>query len=104
MMLDLIDLIGIEHVAIGSDSTCGWEDSDLVTLRHGRMKLAPPPATWPQWPEWFRGPQDFRRLRNALGTHGLTDDQLDAVFGANWLRLYASIFDTPKEPSVLRGA
>jgi membrane dipeptidase len=87
MMLDLIDLIGVDHIAIGSDSTYGWEDADLVALRHGRMKLAAPPATWPRWPEWFRGPHDFRRLRDALGKHSLPDDQLDAVFGGNWVGL-----------------
>jgi membrane dipeptidase len=99
MTLDMIDMIGIDHVAIGSDSTCGWEDEDLVTLRHGRMKLAPPPAQWPRWQEWFTGPDDFRRLRDSLIRYGLTDDQLDAVFGGNWRRLFTSTFDDAQDGS-----
>jgi len=94
MALDTIDLIGVEHLAIGTDSTCGWEDPDLVTLRNGRMKLNPPPASWPRWPTWYEGPQHFSRLRHELSGHGLSEDELDAVFGDNWMRFLGDALGT----------
>ena len=91
MTLNTIEMLGVEQVAIGTDSSCGWADSELVSLRHGRMKLNPPPAAWPQWPSWYRGPEQFARLRDELGRHGLTDAQLDGLLGDNWRRFLGRV-------------
>jgi membrane dipeptidase len=91
MALDTVDKLGIEHVAIGTDSSCGWSDHDLVDLRHGRLLLDPPPARWPQWPQWYEGPEHFARLRDELAHHGFDDEHLAALFGGTWRRFLGQV-------------
>jgi membrane dipeptidase len=93
MVVKLAGQIGIEHVAVGSDLACGWSDEDLVRLRHGKLKLDPPAARWPQWQPWFRSAADFPRLQEGLSAAGLSDRETAAVLGGNWLRLYSDVFD-----------
>ncbi len=93
MVVKLADQVGIEHVAIGSDLACGWDDKDLARLRHGKLQLNPPAATWPEWQPWFTSAADFPRLQEGLLAAGLDEEGTQAVLGANWLRLYADVLD-----------
>lgn len=96
MAAKLVDRIGIEHVAIGSDLACGWADEDLVALRHGRTQPDAPAASWPRWQAWFHGPADFPRLVDGLAAAGFTDTELRAIMGANWMRLWDQTMKTPR--------
>ncbi|MGN6330850.1 MAG: dipeptidase [Motilibacteraceae bacterium] len=95
MVCTLIEQIGIEHVAIGTDCTRNWGEDFVGWLRNGRWQ--PPEANpvvpqWPTWPAWFTGPQDFPQLAEGLGQVGLSDADVAAVLGGNWLRLFAQVF------------
>jgi membrane dipeptidase len=95
MVLELVEQIGLEHVAIGSDSARNWSDDYLAWLRNGRWQ--PPSASpvaprWPKWPNWFGGPADFPHLAEGLVEAGLSDESVQAVLGGNWTRLFASVF------------
>ena len=92
MVARLVEQIGADHVAIGTDLARNWRDSDLVTLRHGRQVRRPPAARWPQWPDWFRSAADLPRLLSALADIGLDDETVDKIAGRNWLRLYEEVF------------
>lgn len=96
MAAKLVDRIGVEHVAIGSDLACGWSDADLVALRHGRTRPDAPAASWPRWQPWFRSPADFPRLMDGLAAAGFTDTELRAIMGGNWMRLWDQTMNAPR--------
>jgi membrane dipeptidase len=91
MVVRLVDQLGVDHVAIGSDSTRNWEPSYVEVLRDGRWKPTQV-AQWPRWPSWFSSPEDFPALANALSDQGLSDADLAKVLGENWLRLFETAF------------
>ncbi|HEV8024598.1 MAG TPA: membrane dipeptidase [Candidatus Nanopelagicales bacterium] len=91
MVVRLVDQVGIEHVGLGSDCTRNWDSSYVEFLRDGRWQPRSG-ASWPEWPEWFSSPLDLPELSNALSDAGLDDDQLAAVMGENWLRLFEEVF------------
>jgi len=91
MVVRLVDQVGIEHVGLGSDCTRNWDPTYVEFLRDGRWQPRSG-ASWPEWPEWFSSPLDLPELSNALSDAGLDDDQLAAVMGENWLRLFETVF------------
>ncbi|MDF3319706.1 membrane dipeptidase [Rhodococcus sp. C3V] len=91
MVARLVDRIGPDHVAIGSDCTCNWDEKFVGWLRNGRWRPAasnPVPPTWPAWPQWFAGPADFPSLTEGLQETGLDDGTIVKILGTNWLRLF----------------
>jgi microsomal dipeptidase-like Zn-dependent dipeptidase len=92
MVARLVDQLGSDHVAIGTDLARKWSDADLVALRHGRQVRNPPPASWPEWPPWFRSAADLPRVIEGLAAAGLDDGTIDKLAGANWMRLYDDVF------------
>ncbi len=95
MVADLVEQIGIDHVALASDSVRGWPDSYVSYLRNGRWQ---PPAdgvpapVWPEWPDWFSGPKQFGNLAKGLEAVGLEPDDVAKIMGGNWLRYFKQIF------------
>ncbi len=93
MVARLVDELGSEHVGLGSDCTRNWGDEYVDWLRNGHWR--PPhaePATWPEWPQWFGGPEDFPRLTDGLVATGLDEETIRGVLGENWLRLFDDVF------------
>ena len=93
MVVRLVDQLGPAHVALGSDCTRNWDEGYVEWLRSGHWR---PPgdakATWPQWPQWFGGPEDFPRVTEGLLAAGLDEDVTRGVLGENWLRLFDDVF------------
>lgn len=92
MVVKLVDQIGPEHVAIGSDCTSGWDDSYVQWLRNGRWQPMQETVTWPAWPTWFSRPADFPSLAEGLSEAGLSDQDLARVLGGNWMRMFGQVF------------
>ncbi len=95
MLASLAELIGVDHVAIGTDAVLGWQPDALDWMRNGRWDRADGPSEIPEfapWPEWFRGPQDFRSLGEGLDGVGFAESERDLILGGNWLRLFGEIF------------
>jgi membrane dipeptidase len=93
MVRRLVDEIGPEHVALGSDCTRNWGDDYVEWLRSGHWRpREEDPATWPEWPQWFRGPEDFPRVTDGLVSAGLDEQTVSGVLGENWLRLFDDVF------------
>ncbi|WP_410651337.1 membrane dipeptidase [Amycolatopsis sp. cmx-4-54] len=95
MVAALVEEIGPEHVAIGSDCTCNWSPDFVGWLRNGRWR--PPAANevrpeWPKWPSWFSGPEDFPAVVDGLMAAGLDEATMTLVLGENWLRLFGEVF------------
>ncbi len=91
MIIRLIEQVGIKHVAIGSDLARNWDAHHVDVLRDGRWRPKQN-ASWPKWPDWFSSPGDFPRLIDALANAGLSESDLDALFGGNWLNLFETVF------------
>lgn len=101
MIARLVDDIGPDHVAIGSDCTRNWSQDFVAWLRNGRWRPAsanPVEPEWPAWPQWFDGPSDFPAVTEGLQSAGLDDATVKKVLGENWLRLFAEVFDTTEAP------
>lgn len=95
MIERLAEMMGIEHIAIGTDSTRKQTDEHLSWLRNGRWRFTngEEPPTWPDWPDWFQSPAHFPNLTTGLLDRGFSRDDVAAVMGDNWLRLFGETFE-----------
>lgn len=100
MVVRLIDQVGSNHVAFGSDAARNWPASYVEHLRDGRWKPREP-AEWPQWPEWFSSSADFPRIFEGLSAAGVSDEDLRKIAGENWLRLFDAVFKPETQSLVL---
>jgi microsomal dipeptidase-like Zn-dependent dipeptidase len=99
MVARTVELIGVEHVGIGTDLTRKCTDRDLAWMRSGRWtwgedfgagkagdsSLAP-------WPTWFRSARDFPALADGLRARGFDQEEVRQILGGNWLRLFEGVF------------
>ena len=99
MIARTADLIGIDHVGIGSDSCRNWSDGELVWMRSGRWTIetdygegtAAAPG-WPAQPAWFRTPAQMPEVAAGLREIGMAEDEVAKIMGGNWLRFFADGF------------
>jgi len=100
MVLQLAELVGIDHVSIGTDFSEGWSDADLDAIRMGRWTrekdygaaITPEDRGWAKWPSWFRTPAEFPQLVIGLKEVAFSDSDIAKIIGGNWVRLYGQTF------------
>lgn len=103
MLERTIELMGIQHVGIGTDSVRKCTPEDIKRMRNGRWTptFDPDPGAkshgisaleWPPWPSWFQSPADFPNLASVLLQRGFRRDEVAAILGGNWLRLFDEVF------------
>ncbi|QBE48413.1 membrane dipeptidase [Leucobacter triazinivorans] len=93
-----VDLVGVDHVAIGTDFYTGYGVEAVKWWRMGRWgRESPVPideqAPVVEWPAWFQSPTAFPSLIVAMQQAGFSRTELDKILGGNWLRLFAEVFD-----------
>lgn len=93
------DLIGPEHIGIGSDLCQNQPDSVVEWMRTGRWSKAvdygegsKDNAGFPAQPEWFRTNADFPNLETGLAAAGFSAEEVAGIVGGNWLRFFESSF------------
>ena len=94
MIADLVEMVGIDHVGIGTDAVLGWDADALGWMRNGRWNRPKDPdeiPSFPPWPHWFSGPSDFPSLAVGLDEVGFAADERDKILGGNWLRLFGEV-------------
>lgn len=91
----LIDLLGIEHLAIGSDICTGKSVLDLEYMRNGRWTKikdygegSAKQSGWPASTNWFQRISDFGKLKKHFLKHGLSEEQTKKILGENWLKFF----------------
>jgi membrane dipeptidase len=99
MVARTAELMGVEHIGIGSDLCQDQPDSVVDWMRSGRWTRgvdfgegsAASPG-FPSMPDWFRDNRDFGNLATGLGEVGLNESEIAAVMGGNWARFFAHSF------------
>jgi microsomal dipeptidase-like Zn-dependent dipeptidase len=85
MAAEAAEVVGIDHLGIGSDLCQGQPDSVVRWMREGRWtRPDPAPIVFPAQPGFFRGNRDFAGLADGLRTAGFGADEAGKVMGGNW--------------------
>ena len=88
MVARTAELMGIEHIGIGTDTVRKWPNSVLEWMRSGRWTWSSATPHWPEWPAWFRSPADFTNLTEALLARGFSREDVAKIMGGNWLDFF----------------
>ncbi len=99
MIARTADLMGVDHIGIGTDLCQDQPDSVVEWMRVGRWTKsidygegsADAPG-FPSMPEWFADNRDFGNIAAGLRAVGMTEAEVAAVMGGNWLRFFAQGF------------
>lgn len=94
MIANTADLMGIEHIAIGTDLCQNQPNSILEWMRNGRWSKqmdygegSQSNAGWPTPLSWLRDNRDFANLVQGLRGRGFDDDSVERIMGRNWVEL-----------------
>ena len=87
MLLRLLDEIGPEHVAVGTDFTLKQPVEFISWLRAGTWTRAHQDVVEPAWPDWLRSPAAFPQFAERLRELGVGESEVRLILGGNWLRL-----------------
>lgn len=99
MVARTVDLVGIDHVAIGTDRSHNTTIRDLDWMRRGRWtrgidygagSTARPGKAPP--PDWFQTLADLGKIPPALAAVGFSAEEAEKILSGNWLRLYRQVF------------
>ncbi|WP_205988862.1 membrane dipeptidase [Pseudoalteromonas sp. DL-6] len=92
MVTSTADLMGIDHIGIGTDLCQEQPLSILEWLRNGRWSKdmdygegSKTNANWPRPLSWFKDNRDFPNITNGLLARGFSPDDVAKVMGLNWL-------------------
>lgn len=98
MAARLADMIGIDHIGIGSDLCQGHGNAIIEWMRVGRWTKSPPgsalgAAVLPPQPTWFRDNRDWGKLRAGLVSKGFSAEDAGKILGGNWRRFFGAAFE-----------
>lgn len=94
-----VDIVGIDHVGIGTDRSHNTTQKDLDWMRmgtwtrgvdYGAGSAATPGKV--ARPEWFQEVHDLGDVHEGLARAGFTPDEVDKITHGNWLRVYRDVF------------
>jgi microsomal dipeptidase-like Zn-dependent dipeptidase len=94
MIARTVDMMGIEHVGLGTDLCQNQPTSVLEWMRNGRWSKemdygegSANNAGWPQPLAWLRDSRDFPNLIGGLRAKGFGDEEITRIMGRNWVEL-----------------
>lgn len=101
MVARTVDLVGVRHVAIGTDLSPKAGAAEFTWMRKGRWTraeqrgadLGTSPTSDTDTTEWLTDASGLAQVTTRLVGFGFTPDEAHAVVGGNWLRLYSAIFE-----------
>lgn len=92
MVADTADLMGIDHIGIGTDLCQGQPQSILDWMRNGRWSKEMDfgegnknNAGWPRPLSWFKDNRDFPAIIEGLRQKGFNETEIEKIMGLNWL-------------------
>lgn len=99
MVARTVDIMGIDHVGIGTDRSHNHGPQDYLWMRKGRWtrtggygagKTTAPVKVAP--PEFFTRTEEIANLEGGLRDAGFNAAEVDQITHGNWLRLYSQVF------------
>ena len=99
MIARTADLMGAEHLGLGSDLCQDQPDKVVEWMRTGRWTKrvdygegsASAPG-FPPMPDWFRDNRDFGTIETGLRAVGFDADEAAGIMGGNWHRFFETSF------------
>ena len=95
MVARTADIMGAEHIGIGSDLCLNQPDSVVDWMRNGTWTKtkdygegSEDNAAFPKQPEWFKNATGFDNIENGLKSVGFNKDETDGILGNNWFNFY----------------
>lgn len=110
MVARTVDMMGIDHVAIGTDRSHNHVTEDYLWMRKGRWtrtggygagKTTAPVKVAP--PEFFVKTEEIANLKSGLHDAGFNAAEVDQITHGNWLRLYSQVFVSQSDTASERG-
>lgn len=98
MVAWVIDRIGVDAVAIGSDYCPGHTGQVRTWWRYARWSRESAPAEQMTmaphegWSEWVKDPSGLANIVKELARRGASGDEIAKMMGGNWMRLFAETF------------
>ncbi|MBN35998.1 MAG: peptidase M19 [Rhodospirillaceae bacterium] len=99
MVARTVDIMGIDHVGIGTDYADGWTTEDAMTINMWRWSHEADYGAhtkdnpgWDSMPDWWPSPAAFSNLTAGLLDHGFAEDEVAAIMGGNWMRIVGTCF------------
>ncbi len=99
MIARTAEIMGPDHIGIGSDLCQDQPDSVVEWMRVGRWTKnvdygegSKSNAGFPPQPEWFTDNRDFPNLAGGLRDAGFSEPEIAKVLGENWLRFFEDGF------------
>ena len=99
MVARTAELMGIEHIGIGSDLCQNQPDSVVEWMRNGRWTKnidygegSASNAGFPDMPDWFEDNRHFGKVEQGLRDAGFSKADTAAIMGNNWLRFFDENF------------
>lgn len=99
MIMDTAELMGVNHIGIGSDLCQNWGYETLEWMRSGKWTFKPDfgegsaaNADWPRQPDWFGSSKDFGNIARGLRDKGMSENDVEKVMGLNWYRFFEDGF------------
>jgi len=99
MIIDTAELMGVDHIGIGSDLCQNWGYETLEWMRSGTWTFKPDygegsasNADWPRQPDWFGSSRDFANISDGLKSKGMSQSDIEKVMGLNWLHFFEDGF------------
>ncbi|MCW8345828.1 MULTISPECIES: membrane dipeptidase [Vibrio] len=91
MVAKTADMVGVEHLGIGSDLCLNQPQEVLEWMRNGRWSKAmdygegsASNAGWPDALPWFCGSAGMENIYNGLMRHGFSESEAGKILGENW--------------------
>jgi len=102
----LVEMIGIDHIAVGTDFTEGQPKEWFDWILTGRSKKGPAlELNHPlKNPEGIQGPADFPNLTTALLNRGYSELNVRKILGENIMRLFTQVWKEPEPRGISQTA
>ena len=92
------ELMGVEHIGIGSDLCIGHPNSVVEWMRNGTWTKtkdygegSSSDANFPKQPNWFKDAKGFKNLEQGLKKIGFCENDVNGILGNNWYNFYRDL-------------
>jgi membrane dipeptidase len=87
-------LVGIDHIALGTDFTSDAEAADPSQLFQFPPEMMYRPIRTIKYVDGFESVSDLKNVHAEMVRRGYTADEIAKVFGGNWMRVFRKAWNT----------